>query len=162
MKRGLLEIAEDHGRLPHEVAANLAKLAADNYGDEYVKSTFITVVLRLVVEQPFKIPFVAAVVLYANAERSEAAQDVIAQAGQQLQEAVNAGSWREVKLLLRFIACLSQLFEADGVIPILDELFGRAADLQTASSEDVSLPWYHIDSPMMLTRCYYSRSVWSW
>jgi nuclear cap-binding protein subunit 1 len=31
---------------------------------------------------------------------------------------------------------LSQVFEEDGVLPILDELFSRAVDLQTASQED--------------------------
>lgn len=138
IKKGLIDIAEDHGRLPHEVAGNLAKLAADNYADEYVRDTFVSVSLMLVTEQPFKIPFVAAVVLYANAEKSEMAVDVIDRVGKQLQVALKDGQWREFKLLLRFLACLSQLFEADGIMPILDELFSRAVDMQTASSEDVS------------------------
>lgn len=55
-----------------------------------------------------------------------------------LQEAVNTGNWRDFKLLLRLTSCLGQLFETDGVINILDELFNRAVDLQTASPEDVS------------------------
>jgi hypothetical protein len=138
IRRGLLEIAEDAGRLPHKVAADLAKLTADNYEDDFVRETFSTVALKLAVEQPFKIPFVAAVVLYANAEKSQIAQDIITKAGSQLQDALDAGRWKDVKLLLRFLACLSQLFEQDGILPILDELFSRAADLQTASSEDVS------------------------
>ena len=33
---------------------------------------------------------------------------------------------------------MQDILEGDGVFPILDELFSRAADLQTASSEDVS------------------------
>ncbi|CAK4033002.1 cap binding [Lecanosticta acicola] len=136
IRRDLLAIAEDHGKLPHRVAAEIAKLTADNYDDEYVKDTFNIAALKLVLEQPFKIPFVAAVVLYANTEKSEIAGDVIAKAGQQLQEALEEGRWRDFKLLLRFFASLSRLFEEDGVMPILDELFGRAADLQTASSED--------------------------
>jgi nuclear cap-binding protein subunit 1 len=144
-----LEIAEDHGRLPHEVAANLARIAADNYGDEYVKNTFIAVILKLVVEQPFKIPFVAAVVLYANTEKPEMAQDIVARAAEQTQAALNAGSWREFKLLLRFLSCLTRLYETDGIMPILDELFSRAADLQTASSEDVS---FHLH-PELIARC---------
>lgn len=136
IKKGLLEIGEDHGRLAHEVAANLAKLAAENYDDEYVRDTFGVTTLKLVLEQPFKIPFVAAVVLYANAERSEMADDVVKRTAQQLNDALEAGQLRECKLLLRFMCCLSPLFEEDGVMPILDELFNRAADLQTASSED--------------------------
>lgn len=133
----MLEIAEDHLRLPREVAANLAKLTAENYEDEYVKDTFTQATLKLVLEQPFKIPYVAAVVLYGNVENSSMAQDVIERIGQQLQDALKAGQWRDFKLLLRFLACLSPLFEEDGVMPILDELFNRAVDLQTASSEDV-------------------------
>ena len=54
------------------------------------------------------------------------------------QEHLESGSWREVKLQLRFLACLQSLLDNDGVFPILDELFSRAVDLQTASSEDVS------------------------
>jgi nuclear cap-binding protein subunit 1 len=112
-------------------------LTAETYDDEYVRDTFTTVVLKLVVEQPFKIPFVAAVVLYGNTEKSDMARDVVKLAGEKLQDALEAGQWREFKLLLRFLACLSPLFEEDGVMPILDELFNRAVDLQTASSEDV-------------------------
>ena len=74
--------------------------------------------------------------LYANGHNPEVAKDVIAKAGVQLQEHLDAGRWREFKLMLRFLACLSQLFEEDGVMPILDELFNRAVDLQTASQED--------------------------
>ena len=48
------------------------------------------------------------------------------------------GAWREVKLVLRFLACLQGLLEGEGVFPILEDLFSRAVDLQTASSEDVS------------------------
>lgn len=123
-------------RLPHECAANVAKLAAENYDDEYVKDTFRIASLKLVQEQPFKIPFIAAVVLYANREKAEMAEDVIQHAAQELQAAMDAGRLRDVKLLLRFLACLGPLFEQDGIVSILDELFDKAADLQTASTED--------------------------
>lgn len=137
LRRLLLDIAEDPLRLPHEAAANIARLASDNYDDEYVKETFCAVALKLVVEQPFKIPFVAAVVLYANSDKPEMAQDIIAKAGPACQQHLDAGEWRELKLMLRFLACLSKLYEEDGVLPVLDELFNRAVDLQTASPEDV-------------------------
>lgn len=87
-------------------------------------------------EQPFKIPFVAGAVLFAHAEKKEVARDVVARAGQQLQEHLEKGQWREFKLMLRFLACLGKAFEQDGVLPILDELFNRAVDLQTASPDD--------------------------
>lgn len=103
-----------------------------------MKEVFGTVVLKLVGEQPFKLPFVASVVIYANSEKAAIAADVLERTRSQIQEAVDNGRWRQFKLLLRFLACMSPMFEQDGIMPILDELFNRAADLQTASSEDVS------------------------
>lgn len=91
-----------------------------------------------VMEQPLKIPFAAAIVLYANEIKPEVAMEVLAQAGAKAQLALEKGNWREFKLLLRFFACMQTLFEGEGVWPILDELFNRAVDLQAASSEDVS------------------------
>lgn len=41
--------------------------------------------------------------------------------------------------MLRFLACLEGIFEGEGMLPLLDELFSRAVELQTASDEDVSL-----------------------
>jgi nuclear cap-binding protein subunit 1 len=93
---------------------------------------------RRVVEQPLKIPFVAGAVLYANSEKSNVAEEVLGRAGPMCQEALDAGDWRSFKLLLRFLACLAPLYQEDGIVPILDELFNRAVDLQTASPEDVS------------------------
>jgi nuclear cap-binding protein subunit 1 len=137
LKRGLLDIGEDDRRRAQDEAFHWAKLATDNYEDEYVRDTFTTVILKMVVEQAFKIPFVAAVVLYAHQEKKELAADVVAKAGAQLQDFLEKGQWKEVKLMLRFLACLSRLYEEDGVLPIMDELFNRAADLQTASQDDV-------------------------
>ena len=115
---------------------HLARLTTENYGDEYVKDTFSTVILRLVTEQPFKIPFVAAVVLFVHQEKKDIAQDIVAKAGEELQQYLDKGQWRQFKLMLRFLACMSRLFEQDGIVPILDELFNRAVDLQTASPAD--------------------------
>lgn len=92
-----------------------------------------------VVEQPFKTPFVAAIVIVINPHESEVAQELLKRAAKAIQENLEAGHWREVKLVLRFLACLQGLLEDDGVFPLLEELFSRAVDLQTASSEDVSI-----------------------
>ena len=91
---------------------------------------------RRLTEQPLKIPFLAAVVLHLNTLKSEFTTEILKNVGEKLQRAINDGAWREVKLLLRFFACLQGMFEGDGVFPILDELFSRAADLQMNSSED--------------------------
>lgn len=95
------------------------------------------------VEQPLKIPFIAAIVLHANAQKPEFTLEVLAKVGVAVQRQLEHGSWREVKLYLRFLACLQGMFEGDGIFPILEELFARAADLQMKSSEDVRLsPFY--------------------
>lgn len=91
-----------------------------------------------VTEQPLKVPYVAAIVLNANDIQSDIGKLVIEKTGQRLQETLAAGQWRSFKLLLRFLACMHSVFEGDGAIPLLDELFNKAADLQTASSDDVS------------------------
>jgi nuclear cap-binding protein subunit 1 len=61
----------------------------------------------------------------------------MARVGVQMQSALEAGDWREFKLLLRFFACLQGILEGDGVFPVLDQLFDLAADQQAASQEDV-------------------------
>ncbi len=86
-----------------------------------------------------KIPFVAAIIIIANPQKPEIAQEILVRAVSVAQEHLAAGAWREVKLVLRLLACLQGLLEGDGVYPVLEELFSRAVDLQTASSEDVSL-----------------------
>ena len=91
-----------------------------------------------VVEQPLKIPFIAGVVLAANQEKSTVAQEILENAATKLQTYLSTGAWREVKLMLRFLGCLHGILHGDGVFPIFEDLFSRAVDLQTASSEDVS------------------------
>lgn len=91
-----------------------------------------------VVEQPFKIPFAAPIVLYTNERNPAFAKLVLEKTTARLQAAVDEGEWRTFKLLLRFLGIMQSLFEGQGVLPLLEELFDRAADLQTASSDDVS------------------------
>jgi nuclear cap-binding protein subunit 1 len=88
------------------------------------------------IEQPFKITWVASVILLANARKPEFGADVLKKLGEVVQKHVNNGDWREVKLYLRFLSCLQGLFEGDGIFSLLREFFSRAADLQTKSSDD--------------------------
>lgn len=75
--------------------------------------------------------------LVINTQKPEMIQVILAMAGQAVQGHLHAGAWREVKLILRLFACLQGLLEGEGVFPVLEDLFSRAVDLQTASSEDV-------------------------
>lgn len=57
--------------------------------------------------------------------------------GDRAQEALNAGEWKEFKLLLRFFACLQSLYQDDGVFTLLGQLFDTVVDLQSANENDV-------------------------
>lgn len=87
-----------------------------------------------------KIPFVAATALVAHNVKPELGSEVLNKASEALRKYINSGSWREVKLLLRFLGRLQPIFQGDGIFPLLEELFARAVEFQTASSEDVSEP----------------------
>lgn len=178
MRKQLLDIADLPLRGITEEIRGIAQLLADNYDDQRLRESFVDLALQLVVEQPLKTPFVAAVVLVLNtlsfkaqvplsaqnggedavmedgAEEKPAepaaepttkiVNDLLVKATAGVEEKVKAGEWREVKLYLKLLACLQNCLEGDGVFPILDALFDRAVELQTASSEDVSTakgPW---------------------
>ncbi|KAG9542989.1 hypothetical protein KCU79_g17774, partial [Aureobasidium melanogenum] len=66
LRRQLLSVAESPMKNPEDEVTEIAKLVTENYHDNYVKETYCDLVLSLVLEQPFKIPFVAASVLCAN------------------------------------------------------------------------------------------------
>lgn len=138
VRRQLLGIADSPLRRWAEEVQSIAHMVADNHDDENLRNMFLDLVVQLLLEQPLKTPFVAAVVLIINTLKSEFVDDVLARLAEVTQDKIAQGAWRDVKLLLKFLACLQSLLEGDGVFPLLEELFSRAADLQTASSDDVS------------------------
>ncbi|KAF2490515.1 nuclear cap-binding complex, subunit NCBP1/CBP80 [Lophium mytilinum] len=137
LRENLLSIADSPLAVPAQQAQEIAKLLSDNFDDVQIKNEFFDLLVRLVLEQPLKIPFAAAVILYGNDSNPEITTEALQRAGERLQEAFNAGHWRDVKLLVRFLACLQRLFEGEGVIPLLDKLFDCAIDLQEANENDV-------------------------
>lgn len=140
MRKQLVAIAENPMRPWHEEVQAIATLFTDNWDDELLRGNFVDLVLQLAVEQPLKTPFVAAVVLVANANgRPEVVDMLLARLVTHLEGRIAAGAWRDVKLYLKLLACLQGCLEGEGVFPVLEELFARAVDLQTASSEDVSV-----------------------
>lgn len=64
--------------------------------------------------------------------------NLLAKVAAKIEDKVKVGEWRAVKLYLKLLACLQNCLDGEGVYPILDSLFDRAVELQTASSEDVS------------------------
>ncbi|KAL8817598.1 MAG: hypothetical protein Q9223_003590 [Gallowayella weberi] len=136
LRKQLLSIAESPLKRIDEEVLEIATTVAENHEDEEIRATFLDLVLQLIDEQALKIPFVAAVILALNNKKPELAQESIARSATALNEHLKAGAWREVKLLLRFLGCMQTILEGDGVFPVLEELFARAVDLQTASLED--------------------------
>lgn len=176
LRKQLLDIADSPLRGATEEARAIAQLLADNYDDLRLRETFVDLALQLIVEQPLKTPFVAAVALVLNtlshkppqpqqsgaggddggdAKMDEAddvqkeepqpqpctalLDDMLARVAAAVEEKVKVGEWRTVKLYLKLLACLQSALDGEGVFPILDALFDRAVELQTASSEDVSI-----------------------
>lgn len=175
LRKQLLDIADSPLRGATEEARAIAQLLTDNYDDLRLRETFVDLALQLVVEQPLKTPFVAAVALVLNtlshkppqpqqsnggkgdggdtkmeeavdAQKEETQSqpctavmdDMLGRVAAAVEEKVKVGEWRTVKLYLKLLACLQNALDGEGVFPILDALFDRAVDLQTASSEDVS------------------------
>jgi hypothetical protein len=139
VRKQLLGLAETPLRRWDEEVQSIAQIIAENYDDDKeLQASFLDLVLQMVLEQPLKTPFVAAVVLVVNASNPGIVDALLTRITSATEERVKEGEWRDVKLCLKFLACLQSLLEGDGLFPVLDELFSRAVDLQTASSEDVS------------------------
>ncbi|KAG5921623.1 hypothetical protein E4U42_005781 [Claviceps africana] len=137
LRRQLISLADSPLRRWSEEVTSIARMVADHYDDENLRNTFFSLSLQLVLEQPLKTPFVAAVVVVANTLKPELVDGVLARLATHIEDHVGQGRWREVKLLLKFLACLQSCLEGQGIFPLLEELFMRAADLQMASSDDV-------------------------
>ncbi|KAJ5566942.1 hypothetical protein N7535_006248 [Penicillium sp. DV-2018c] len=137
VRRQLLTIAESAARRAEDDVQSIAKTVSENYEDEEIRRDFVNIALDLVLEQPLKIPFIAATVLVAHNLKPELGSEVLGKAAEALQKYIDMGAWREVKLLVRFLGILQPIYEGDGIFPLLEELFARAVDLQTASSEDL-------------------------
>jgi hypothetical protein len=91
--------------------------------------------LRSVLDQPFKVPFVAAIVLVANAENSEVGKAVVEHFSGSLQKNLDHGAFTNVKLLLRFFACLGDMLEDKGAFLVLDHLADKVEACQTTGAE---------------------------
>ncbi|CBY01073.1 hypothetical protein IAQ61_011964 [Plenodomus lingam] len=136
LRRLLLNIASST-KLPQDEAKEIATYLGEHFDDERLRSDFFDVFVQLIIEQPFKIPFIAAVALYGNKVKPEIMVEAMKRVGDRAQEALNAGEWKEFKLALRFFACLQSLYEGDGVFTFLGQLFDTVVDLQSANENDV-------------------------
>jgi nuclear cap-binding protein subunit 1 len=142
VRKQLLSIAENAMRPWHQEASTIAALLTDNLDDQPMLTNFVDLVLQLAVEQPLKTPFLAAVVLVVNTHEGKSAivDDLLSKLAAVIESKIAGGEWRDVKLYLKLLACLQSCLAGEGVFPVLEELFARAVDLQTASSDDVGVP----------------------
>ncbi|KAI1823171.1 MIF4G like-domain-containing protein [Xylaria intraflava] len=136
IRKQLLGLAESPLRRWHEEVQSIAHIIAENAEDQELQTSLLDLIPRLVLEQPLKTPFVAAVVLIVNSLNPELLDALLARIASATEERAREGEWRDVKLYLKFLACLQSCLEGDGLFPVLEELFSRAVDLQTASSDD--------------------------
>ena len=103
-------------------------------GDEF-RTQYIQCIHDLVVEQPFKIPFVATIVRVANAENAEVGKAVVDHMAEALQRYLHVGAFNNVKLVMRFMTCLGDLLGEQGVGPILDALVEKLPAYQGDGDE---------------------------
>ncbi|WYZ38774.1 hypothetical protein EsH8_III_000688 [Colletotrichum jinshuiense] len=136
VRRQLLSLAESPLRRWHEEVQGIAHVVADNAEDIELRESFISLVLQLALEQPLKTPFVAGVVLLVNTLKPEIVDEILTKLSAATEEKIQSGDWRDVKLYLKLLACLQSSLDGEGIFPVLEELFSRAVDLQTASSDD--------------------------
>ena len=118
--------------------AQIAQTVSDNHEDEELRNSFCDLTLQLVVEQPFKISFVAAVVLVVNTMKPDIVVEILSRAVVRINKAIAEGEWRAVKLYLKFLGSLQGLLEGEGVFPVLQDLLTKAVELQTENNEEVS------------------------
>lgn len=88
-------------------------------------------------EQPFKIPFVAAIVLCANAQKHEIGKLVLDEFAAQLQEYLDQCQWRNFKLVLRFMGSISCMLDGEGVATLLNDLANLTGDLAAEGGSGV-------------------------
>ncbi|CAK7267522.1 Nuclear cap-binding protein subunit 1 [Sporothrix epigloea] len=137
IRRRLLSLAESPLNRWYDEVVDIARLVSSADDNGPTRKGFVDLISQLVREQPLKTLFVAALLLVVNALKPEIVLDVLQSVAAATERAIAEGRWREVKLQLRLIACLQTCLDGEGVFPLLDTLFARAVDLQTASSDDV-------------------------
>ncbi|KAH6684152.1 MIF4G like-domain-containing protein [Halenospora varia] len=140
IRKQLLAIAESPLKRVEDEVSGIARMICDNYEDEECRNSFYELAVQLVVEQPFKIPFVAAVILVINTLRSEMVDEVLSRTAARANQKIREGEWREVKLLMKFLGGLQGLLEGDGVWSVLQDLLTKAVDLQTENNEETIGP----------------------
>ncbi|EWC48300.1 hypothetical protein DRE_02404 [Drechslerella stenobrocha 248] len=129
LRKDVLAIAESPLIKVEDSIRSIAKSLSAHWDHEAIRKGFVSLVKFLVVEQPFKIPFVAAIVLCANAQKHEIGKLVLDEFAAQLQEYLDRCEWRNFKLMLRFMGSVSCMLDGEGVATLLNDLATLTGDL---------------------------------
>ncbi|KAF3273215.1 hypothetical protein TWF970_009251 [Orbilia oligospora] len=129
LRKDVLAIAESPLIKVEDSIRSIAKSLSAHWDHEAIRKGFVTLIKTLVVEQPFKIPFVAAIVLCANAQKHEIGKLVLDEFAAQLQNYLDNCEWRNFKLTLRFMGSVSCMLDGEGVATLLNDLANLTGDL---------------------------------
>lgn len=138
LRKKLLSLLDSSFSTPQQEIGDIASIVVQHSHDDFVRDTFVDLVVSLALEQPAKVVFAAAVVRSVNASKPDLALELLGKLGESVNREIRRGRWREVKLGLRLLACVQDVVEGDGVLTVLDELFQRVIDLQSNNPEEVS------------------------
>lgn len=144
LRKKILTLVDAGFVAPETEISEIVSLTVQNSSDDFVRDTFNDLVLSLALEQPCKVVFVAAAVVGVNAKAPEVVKELLGKTETAINRSVKKGDWRVVKLGLRFLGALQGIFEGEGVLAVLEELFQRAVDLQSQNPEEVRLSDYCI------------------
>ncbi|KAG9247096.1 MIF4G like-domain-containing protein [Calycina marina] len=136
VQKQLLGIAESPLKRIEDEISSIVKTVCEHYDDEELRNSFYDLTLQLVIEQPFKSSFLAAVVLHANTQKEELVKEVLQRAATGLNTSIVKGEWRDVKLYMKFLGSLQGLLEDEGIFPVLQDMFTKAVELQTENAEE--------------------------
>ncbi|PSK56622.1 hypothetical protein B9Z65_6246 [Elsinoe australis] len=140
LRKKILTLVDAGFVAPETEISEIVSLTVQNSSDDFVRDTFNDLVLSLALEQPCKVVFVAAAVVGVNAKAPEVVKELLGKTETAINRAVKKGDWRVVKLGLRFLGALQGIFEGEGVLAVLEELFQRAVDLQSQNPEETLGP----------------------
>ncbi|KAF3935510.1 hypothetical protein ABW19_dt0200794 [Dactylella cylindrospora] len=129
LRKDVLAIAESPLIRVEDSIRSIAKSLSAHWDHEPIRKGFVSLIKALVVEQPFKIPFVAAIVLCANAQKHEIGKLVLDEFAVQLQEYLDKCEWRNFKLMLRFMGSISCMLDGEGAATLLNDLANLTGDL---------------------------------
>ncbi|KAF8416510.1 MIF4G like-domain-containing protein [Tirmania nivea] len=139
LQKELLGLAESPLARIEDGIKNITKLFTSNYENEELRAGFRSLIQQVIIEQPFKIPFVAAVTLVSASSLAELGADILEDTHKSVQKYLDEGNFTKLKLSIRFLGCCQGMYLEDGVFKLLNELLSKAEGLKYAGNENVAV-----------------------